>query len=449
MTNYLPSARHESITPDREGFGAKGAPEDLRQSDRPVHRRVSGVPLEPDPPYRMLLRLTAIRRQALSGLLAQVTQGASGIGIILVVTQHMGSLALAGGVVGALSIAAGVARPFQGRLIDRRGAAGVITGTGLGHAAALVAIVILATVPAPGFVLVAVGAVAGVFLPPVSTAMRVGWGERVGGDERTAAYSLVYLVQELALLAGPLILAIVIAAASASAAVLTVAAITAAGALWFASSSGAAAGRGSAAASAAGPALRSRGVQILVLIAVLLGGVIGALEVAVPTLATAHHRPAASGLLIAALSVGGIAGAAVYAARRWRSVPALRLIGLLAWLTAAVSLAAATGETLLAVGALLLIAGLAINPSLTTISLLIDRHTPGRTAAEAFGWLSTGLAGGTGAANAIAGAVTQHGGNARPAFVVAAVAAAAATTAAATARWKLGGPRDRTAPSNP
>jgi hypothetical protein len=59
-----------------------------------------------------------------------------------------------------------------------------------------------------------------------------------------------------------------------------------------------------------------------------------------------------------------------------------------------------------------------------------------------------GIAGGTGAANAIAGAVTQHGGNARPAFIVAAVAAAAATTVAATRRSKLGEPRHRTPPSN-
>ncbi len=402
---------------------------------------MSDVPLAPEPPYRLLLRLPAVRWQAFSGLLAQVTQGASGIGVILVVRQHTGSLALAGGVVGALSVAAGVARPLQGRLIDRRGAAGVIAATGLGHAAALAAIVLLAMMPAPGFVLVALGAAAGLFLQPVSSAMRAGWGERVGADERTAAYSLVYLVQELAILAGPLVLSIVVAAAGASAAVLTVAAITAAGALWFAACADPAAGGQSAAVPRTGSVLRSPGFQILVSIAILLGGVIGALEVAAPALATAHHHPAASGLLIAALSVGGIAGAGAYAARRWRSGPALRLIALLAWLTAAVALTALTGEALLAVGALFLVAGLAINPSLTTISLLVDRHTPGRTAAEAFGWLSTGIASGTGAASAIAGAVTQHGANARPAFVVAAVAAAAAAAVAATGRSTLGEPR--------
>jgi predicted MFS family arabinose efflux permease len=410
---------------------------------------VSGVPLAPEPPYRVLLRHSMVRRQALSGLLAQVTQGASGVGIILVVRQHTGSLALAGGVVGALSIAAGVARPLQGRLIDRRGAAGVMAATGAGHGAALAAIVSLAALRAPGITLVALGAAAGAFLPPVSSAMRVGWGGLVGADERTAAYSLVYLVQELAILTGPLILAAVIAAASASAAVLVVALITAVGALWFASTARRApAASGTTTMAAVGPVLRSSAVRILLAIAVLVGGVIGAVEVAVPTLATAHRNPAASGLLIAALSVGGIAGAAVYAARRWRSRPAPRLVALLGWLTVAVAAAVAAGETLLAVGALLLLAGLAINPALTTISLLVDRHTPGPTAAEAFGWLSTGIAGGTGAATAIAGAVTQHGASARPAFVVAAVAAAAAMAVAAAGRRALREPRHRTAFSN-
>ncbi len=401
---------------------------------------MSGVPLVSERPYRVLLRHPLVRWQAASGLLAQVTQGASGVGIILVVRQHTGSVALAGGVVGALLIAAGLARPLQGRLIDRRGAAGVVAATGVGHGAALTAIVLLAGVHAPGAALLALGVAAGLFLPPISTAMRVDWGELSGAADRTAAYSLVYLVQELALLAGPLMLAAVIAAADSSAAVLVIAGITAVGGLSFASRARRPEPLAPAPALPTGSLLRAREVQLLVLIAALLGGVVGGLEVAAPTLATAHRQPAASGLLIAAVSVGGIVGAAVYASRRWRAEPPVRLAALLACLTVAVAVAGVPAS-LVAVGALLLIAGLAINPSLTTITLLIDSHTPGRAAAEAFGWLSTGFAGGTGAASAIAGAVTPHGGSARPAFVVAVVAGTAAVTAATAGRRVLGGPR--------
>jgi len=377
-----------------------------------------------------------MRRQALTGLLAQVTQGAAAVGIILVIKRAGGSVALAGVVVGALSLAAGVARPLQGRMIDRRGAAGVMVGCGLVHPAAVIAIVVLAGTGAPAAALVALGVVAGLALPPVSTAMRVAWGGAAPEHERVSAFSLVYLTQELALLTGPLLLAALIALASPRAAVITVAAVAALGTLGFATTLGRGAARSRPTDARRAPRLlRSRAIRSLVAIAALLGGVIGAVEVGVPILASAHRAPAASGLLIAALSVGGIGAALAYGGLRWRARLASRLLALLSLLTAcAAGLSAQPG--LIVAAAVLLIAGVAINPALTTISLLADTHAPGHTAAEAFGWLSTGIAGGTGAANAIAGAVSGRG-DAGPAFVVAAVSAAAAVAVAAAARRRL------------
>jgi predicted MFS family arabinose efflux permease len=172
--------------------------------------------------------------------------------------------------------------------------------------------------------------------------------------------------------------------------------------------------------------LRIRGLQLVLAVALLVGGVIGALEVAAPTLATTHGLPAASGLLIASLSVGGVLGAVIYGSRGWRARPPARLLRLLALLTAALALMIAP-HSLFVIGALLLLAGVALNPALTTFSLLIDQHVSARTAGEAFGWLSTAIASGTGAASAIAAAVAQHQHDARAAFIVAAIAGAAAT----------------------
>ena len=377
-------------------------------------------------PYRVLLQAPAVRWQALAGLLAQTTQGAGGIGIILVIRGEAGSLALAGVVVGVLSVSAGVARPVQGRLIDTRGARGLMALCGIAHPAALAAIVALADGHAPGAALLAMGVIAGITLPPVSTCMRVVWGTAMGGGDRTAAYSLVYLTQELAILAGPLLLAAVISAADASAALVTVAAVACAGTLGFALSLPPGLARGGAAPRAGGGAvLRAPGVPALVATAVLVGGVIGGVQVGVPTFASAHHAPAASGVLIAVLSIGGIAGAAIYGGGRWRRAPSPRLLGLLAALSVAVAITVAA-ESLAVLGAALALAGLVLNPSLTTISLHVDWHVSRASAAEAFGWLSTGIATGTGAANAIAG-VLSHPGDPRPAFVVATVAAVAAT----------------------
>jgi MFS family permease len=387
-------------------------------------------------PYRVLLRSSAVRWQALGGLLAQTTQGAGAIGVILVIRGHHGSLALAGAVVGAVSVAGGLARPVQGRFIDRRGPRGLMAATGIVHPAAVIAIVALSDARAPGAVLVAVGVLAGASLPPVSTCMRVAWGAASGDGDRTSAYSLVYLTQELAILAGPLLLSAVVAASNPSAALVAVAAVTGAGTLGFSASLAPDLGR-SASPRERGPTLLSApGMRALLPTAGLVGAVIGGVEVGVPTFATAHHAPAASGLLIAVLSMGGIVGAALYGARRWRRAPPVRLLMFLAALTVAAALTiAAPGLILL--GMVLPLVGLALNPSLSTISLLVDSHVPASSAAEAFGWLSTGIAGGAGLSSAVAGAIS-HPGHPRPAFVVAAVAAAAATVLAAATRKKLG-----------
>jgi predicted MFS family arabinose efflux permease len=370
------------------------------------------------------------------GLVAQLTQGAAPIGIVLVVRAHTGSLALAGVVVGGLSIAAGLSRPLQGRLIDRRGAAGVMAVCGVVHGAALIGIVAFSGLRATGGLLIVLGAVAGLALPPVSTSMRVIWAALVPEDGRTAAYSLVYLVQELAIFTGPLILATLLAAWSAALALVTVAALSGVGTLAFAASVRVSGNQVSPSRRATESVLRPPGMRVLVAIAALIGGVIGGLDVAAPTLATAHGAPAASGLLIAALAIGGIAGGAIYGARRWRAAPSRRLVLLLALVSAPIWLMVAV-QSLLFVGALLVVAGLALNPALTTISLLVDQHASGPSTAEAFGWLSTGIAGGTGAASAIAGVVAQHQHDAQAAFILSALAGASAATLATLTRRTL------------
>ena len=135
------------------------------------------------------------------------------------------------------------------------------------------------------------------------------------------------------------------------------------------------------------------------------------------------------------MSIGGIVGAAVYGARRWGLSPTGRLLLFLGALAIATAVTIAA-PGLIVLGAMLAFVGLPLNPSLTTISLLVDSHVTSATAAEAFGWLSTGLAGGAGLSSAIAGAVTDPG-QPRPAFIVAAIAALSATVLVAATRRTL------------
>ena len=363
--------------------------------------------------------------QAASGLVAQLSQGAGAIGIILVVREHTGSVALAGAVAGALSIAAGLARPVQGRLMDHRGVAAITAVCGVVHPAALIAIVAVSAADGPHALLLVLGVIAGLALAPVSTAMRVAWGEAAGDDDRTAAYSTVYLIQELSLLTAPLIFAALTATTSAAVGLVVIAALTGIGTLAFAASARSVHSTNAPPHADRVSLLRIGRMRLLLASAAAVGAVIGGIQVGVPTLATAHHKPAAAGVLIAMLSIGGIVGAAAYGSRQWSADVVARLTLVTVALTVCTAAMVAT-EGLVVLGLLLLLTGVVLNPMLTTLSLLVDRLTSEPTAAEAFGWLSTGIATGTGAAAAIAGVLVQHGEGARPAFAVAAVAAASA-----------------------
>ncbi|MEU8400820.1 MFS transporter [Nonomuraea sp. NPDC048892] len=420
-------------------------------------------------PHRRLLGLPGVAAQAVLGFLAQLTQQVAPVGLVLVAQRATGSLALAGLTAAAFSLGAGMGRPVLGRLMDRHGPRPVLATTALLHVAALLALVGYAQPDRPQWPMVALAWIIGVALPPISVSMRLEWGRRTPAEGRTAAYSLVFLVQELAMLTGPLLFGLLIAVASASLALGTVAAAAGAGTLAFslALRSGSYAGsRGR------GRVFADRRMFVLLPVVLLLGGFIGAVQVGVPALATAREVPAATGPLVAALSVGGIAGAIAYGSRRWRSGIPARLAALMLALglpltplalfdalpsfsgpslstpstsgppipgpLASASLAPEppSSESLwwMAVfWAALFLAGLALTPALTTSSLLVDEYAP-HAQAEAFGWVSTAIGTGGAAGAAVAGVAGDRFGPAAPFLTAAIFALAGAALALALLR---------------
>jgi predicted MFS family arabinose efflux permease len=372
--------------------------------------------------YRALLGVPGVGVQTVLGLLAQVTQQVTPIGAVLVVGGATGSLVRAGLAAAAFSVGAGTARPVQGRLIDRCGPRPVLVVTGCLHTAALVVLTRGAGAGAPSWALVALAWLAGVGLPPVSVAMRIDWARRTPPEFRTATYSLVYLVQELAIFVGPLLFSGVVAVLSASIALTVVALVAGAGTLALAQATQATRPR-SAGAGGVG-VLRNAQMRFLLTVVVLLGGAIGTLEVGVPALAVARGVPAASGLLLAMVSLGGIIGALFYGRSRWTAHPARRLVVLLLAVGVALIPTALPGD-LLVVGMALCFAGIALNPALTTSSLVVDELDV--APAEAFGWLSTAIGAGAAAGGGLAGVVGEYAGPSRallPAFVLAVLSAA-------------------------
>jgi predicted MFS family arabinose efflux permease len=88
------------------------------------------------------------------------------------------------------------------------------------------------------------------------------------------------------------------------------------------------------------------------------------------------------------------------------------------------ALAAATGN-LLALGAIIVVAGLAIAPAFASIYAMVDRYAPLGTVTEAFAWLATCVVAGTATGMAAGGALTQSFGPSC-AFILAGLSGAAA-----------------------
>jgi MFS family permease len=379
-----------------------------------------------------LLRDRLVLLQGAVALVALLTQAAAGLGIILVIREAGGSLSLAGAAAGVFLIATGTSRPMQGRMMDRHGPRPVLIWSGLIHGAGVGCFVAYVQLAGASWVVLPLAVPIGLGEPPVSAAMRLAWGRMAGAENRTAAYSAVTLTQEVAVLLGPLVLALFVAIASAAAALLVVGGLASLGTLALA----AVLGRRQDAEQPPQrrSALRSPGVRVALAVNFVFALALGCVELGIPALAGERDAPAVSGLLLAVMSIGGVLGAIVYASRRWGPAASARLAILLAiYAVALVPLIATPAFVVMAIP--LLLAGAALNPVVTTVALLVEDHA-GAAAAEAFGWQSTSLATGAAAGNALSGPLAQaHGAGA--AFTAAAIAGAVAALLALLARSRL------------
>ena len=379
--------------------------------------------------YRALLRAPGIRLATIAGFVGQFSQAAGPLGLLLITEQVTGSLAAAGGASAAFGLGAGLGRPLQGALIDRGRPTPVLLASAAIHCGALLGAAALATTDAPAWLLLAISGVAGAGLPAMSVSMRLSF-VRVVPAERVAAFALITVAQELSILLGPALLGVLVAVGSPQLALSAIAAITGAGTVVFACcrvvrgfvSEGVPRG-----ADRAHPLADPRLRRIL-LATLLIGTGFGAVEVAIPAFAIQRGSEAASGLLIAALSLGGIAGGLVLGSVPGGSTVQRRAGALIAGLSAGFCLLA-LAPSLAILAVLLVVAGLPLTAAITMVTLLVDDNAPPGSAAQAIGWLATSIATGAAVGAALAGPISEQAGT-DPAFLLgaAAVACAAALT---------------------
>jgi MFS family permease len=388
--------------------------------------------------YAQLARVPGLPSLYLTAVLAGLPAGVLPLGLVVLVESETGSLASAGLVLAAQLGGIAVGAPLWTRTSDRAGQSRVLGPLAVLNAGALVCLVALVAAGAHVAVLVAAAAAAGLAYPPIGSSLRVVSASLLdGADQREAAYSLQAVSVELIYIGGPALTGLVLAVGSPEAAVLCAAAGSLGGGLAFAAHPASRAWRPAPARRTMLGALRSPGMRTLVLGTLALGAVLGGLDVATPAFAEEHGEAAQAGIALSCLAIGSALGGIVYGARRWPGRPADRYGVLFAGLALFLSLLTAA-SSVLALAALMFLAGMAVAPLSATGFALIDDTAPPGTATEATGWIVTAYTLGAGLGALVAGTVAEAL-DVEAAFAAACASAAAGAIVAALGRRSLTG----------
>lgn len=361
------------------------------------------------------------------------------LAIVLAVQRNTGSFAAAGIASGAFGFANVAAAPWRARAIDLWGQRRTLAPLGLAQAASYLGLTVAAHVrTTPAAVFVGLSVAAGLAAPPLGAAMRTAWASITSpGDQRTRALSLDATANEMVFIVGPVIAASLSAAFSPSSALLAATIALLIGTLGLATSrvSGTLRGRAHAPITPAGPRpLMRPGFARVLVVLFGVGVVLGTIEVVAPAVAVGAHNRAASGWLLAALSVGSALGGLVYGHVSWRSALGPRMLLAAAAMGALTcGTACATTVPVFAVGAAAI--GLFLAPSIVTGYLAAEDLVQSHAATEASVWTNTALNLGAALANAGAGALITNLGTTF-AMLLAAVVVTAASICTPRARLR-------------
>jgi len=375
--------------------------------------------------YRTVLALPGAARMLAASTLARSSYALVPLAMLLAVAQSTGSYARAGAALGTYG-AATLSMPLKARLVDRHGVVLVLPALAGAYAASLVAVVLALGGRDPAsLLLLLAAAAAGLSAPPMGPTCRALWTAlTTPGPQRRLAYSLDTTVEELLLVLGPLVVGATAATTGPAVPLLAAAGANLLGTIALVRTpparvvsttrsapeldDRATQPRRTAFRRAAG-SLAQPGVPALVLVVLGVGLGAGPLEVAVLARAEEAGQPAALGVLLALLSLGGILGGLVWGALPHTVVPHLTQLAGLALVASVALAAAALLPAPLGLATALLVAGAALTPLVITAYLAADALAGGR-GVEATTWVTTANNAGLAAGTALGGMLVDQTG---------------------------------------
>lgn len=357
--------------------------------------------------YLEVLRMPGVARVALFATIGRFPFAIVPLSIVLLMREegyHYGQI---GAAVGAEGIAIALTAGFVGRLVDRVGRRRVILATGAVCAVALSAWAVAILSHASLGLVVALAAIQGATIPPISASMRSLWPRLVPERALEAAYAFDAIQLELVFVVGPLIAAGFATALTPAVGVFMCAGLYATAATGFATAPAARAGAEEPAERSRAGALRSPGIRTLALASLVTAVSFGALEVALTAFAEEEGSRGAVGPLVTVWAMGSVVGGVWYGARSWQAPAERRFLVLMA-LLAAGSAPLPFAPSIAVMAILLLFTGFALAPLATTEYALVGRLAPPGTLTEAYSWQIVANVLGAGAGSLIAGVLAEE-----------------------------------------
>jgi MFS family permease len=267
---------------------------------------------------------------------------------------------------------------------------------------------------------------AGACIPPVSSMIRVRWTHLLRGSHRLpTALAMESVVDEFVFIVGPVLVTFLSTTGHATSGVVTAFALAAVGSLLFAAQVRTEPPRAPHEHRNGPSAMRVRGLRVLFVVGAAVGAILGTLEIALVAFADEAGHKALAGVLIAALALGSMASGIGWGTVHWRTPLRRRLAAVLILMTV-LSLPLLLVRDVWLMVPFVVLAGVAVSPSLISSFTLAEVLVPRASVTEAFTWIGTALGLGVALGASIAGKVVDVAG-ANMSFLVATVAAAIAT----------------------
>ncbi|WP_371479239.1 MFS transporter [Kitasatospora sp. NBC_00315] len=388
--------------------------------------------------YRRIFAAPGSPAFSSAGFVARLPISMTGIGIVTMLSQLRGSYAVAGAVSAVLALSAAAAGPQVSRLVDRYGQRRVALPATAITIAAVTALLLCARLGAPDWTLFVFAAAMG-GMPSTGAMVRARWAHlyRDDGPRLHTAYSFEAVVDEICFIVGPILSIGLATAVFPEAGVLLAAVFLTVGVVLFTAQRGTEPPVHPAAHRSGGSAIRTAGLQVLVLTFVATGAVFGSVEVVTVAFAQEQGHTAASSVVLAVYALGSCLAGVVFGTLRLKGSMAVRFtVGIALMAVSMVPLVvvgqAVTGTAgLVAIGGALFVTGISISPTLITAMALVERLVPAAQLTEGMTWTTTGLALGVAVGSSAAGWVVDAAGAPTGYWVPVGAAAFGALTALA------------------